>query len=112
MACPVVAVHQERNEIVIYGGSVHFASDTVTDKDGITIYGKVVRNDGIGWGKVIEGAYLKKLSQEHGIVSVPGNVINDYKPGDIIRILPVHSCTTANLMKEYVTVTGKKISMM
>lgn len=112
MACPVVAVHKERNEVVIYGGSVHFASDTVTDKDGITIYGKVVRNDSIGWGKVIEGAYLKKLSQEHGIVTVPGNVINDYKPGDIIRILPVHSCTTANLMKEYLTVAGKKISMM
>ncbi len=112
MACPVVATHKERNEIVIYGGSVHFAKDSVVDINGITIYGKVVRNSGNGWGEIIEGSYLKKLSQEHGIVYLPDHHINDYKPGDIIKILPVHSCTTANLMKEYLTVDGRKINMM
>jgi D-serine deaminase-like pyridoxal phosphate-dependent protein len=112
MACPVVAVHKERNEIVIYGGSVHFAADTVTDKDGVTIYGRVVRNNGAGWGEIIEGSYLKKLSQEHGIVSLSDDAMHIYKPGDIIKILPVHSCTTANLMKEYLTLSGRKISMM
>ena len=112
MACPVVATHKERNEIVIYGGSVHFAKDSVVDTNGITIYGKVVRNSGNGWGDIIEGSYLKKLSQEHGIVYLPDQYINDYKPGDIIKILPVHSCTTANLMKEYLTVDGRKINMM
>jgi len=112
MACPVVAVHRERNEIVIYGGSVHFAKDSVVDTNGITIYGKVVRNSGNGWGEIIEGSYLKKLSQEHGVVYLSSDAINDYKPGDIIKILPVHSCTTANLMKEYLTVDGRKINMM
>ena len=112
MACPVVATHKERNEIVIYGGSVHFAKDSVADTNGITIYGKVVRNSGNGWGEIIDGSYLKKLSQEHGIVYLPDSHINDYKPGDIIKILPVHSCTTANLMKEYLTVDGRRIKMM
>jgi len=112
MACPVVAVHKERNELVIYGGSVHFAKDNITDRNGITIYGRVVRNNGNGWGDIIEGSYLKSISQEHGIVKVPADVIYEYKPGDIIKILPVHSCTTANLMKEYLTVDGRKISMM
>jgi D-serine deaminase-like pyridoxal phosphate-dependent protein len=112
MACPVVAVHKERNEIVIYGGSVHFAKDSVVDANGITIYGKVVRNSGNGWGKIIEGSFLGKISQEHGIVYLPADSVNDYKPGDIIKILPVHSCTTANLMKEYLTVDGRKIKMM
>ena len=112
MACPVVAVHRMRNEIVIYGGSVHFAKDSVVDTNGITIYGKVVRNSGNGWGEIIEGSYLKKLSQEHGVVYLSSDAINDYKPGDIIKILPVHSCTTANLMKEYLTVDGRKINMM
>ena len=112
MACPVVAVHKERNEIVIYGGSIHFAKDNITDHDGITNYGRVVRNNGDGWGEVIRDSYLKSISQEHGIVSLPSDIIKDYKVGDIIKILPVHSCTTANLMKEYLTVTGKKISMM
>ncbi len=112
MACPVVATHKERNEIVIYGGSVHFAKDSVVDANGITIYGRVVRNSGNGWGEIIEGSYLKKLSQEHGVVYLPDHQINDYKPGDIIKILPVHSCTTANLMKEYLTVDGREIKMM
>ena len=112
MACPVVAVHRMRNEIVIYGGSVHFANDSVVDGNCITIYGKAVRNAGNGWGAIIEGSYLKKLSQEHGIVYLPDDHINDYKPGDIVKILPVHSCTTANLMKEYLTVDGRKIYMM
>jgi D-serine deaminase-like pyridoxal phosphate-dependent protein len=112
MACPVVAVHKDRNEIVIYGGSIHFAKDNITDRDGITIFGRVVRNEGNGWGEIIEGSYLKNISQEHGIIRVSADVINDYKPGDIIKILPVHSCTTANLMREYLTVSGRKISMM
>ncbi len=112
MACPVVAVHRERSEVVIYGGSVHFASDSVVDENGITIYGKVVSNHGNGWGEIIEESYLRKLSQEHGIVYLPDNFIDDYKPGDIIKILPVHSCTTANLMKGYLTTEGQKISTM
>ena len=112
MVCPVVATHKERNEVVIYGGSIHFAKDSIVDTNGITIYGKVVRNSGNGWGEIIEGSYLKKLSQEHGIVYLPNDAIDDYNPGDIIKILPVHSCTTANLMKEYLTVDGRKIKMM
>jgi D-serine deaminase-like pyridoxal phosphate-dependent protein len=112
MACPVVAIHKERYEIVIYGGSVHFAKDSVTDKDGTTLYGWVVRNDGTGWGEVIEGAYLRKLSQEHGIIYAPADIGIQYKIGDIIKVLPVHSCTTANLMKEYITLDGRIISRL
>jgi D-serine deaminase-like pyridoxal phosphate-dependent protein len=112
MACPVVAIHKERNEIIIYGGSVHFAKDSIEDVDGQTIYGKVVRNDGNGWGEVIAGAILTKLSQEHGTIYAPDDVIKLYKPGDIIKVLPVHSCTTANLMKEYLTINGRKISRL
>jgi D-serine deaminase-like pyridoxal phosphate-dependent protein len=112
MACPVVAIHQERNEIVIYGGSVHFSTDTIEDFQGNIIYGQVVENTGDGWGKPVEGAYLKKLSQEHGIIQMPANLIANYKPGDIIKVLPVHSCTTANLMKKYLTLDGRKINRL
>jgi len=112
MACPVVAVHPERNEIIIYGGSVHFAKDNIVTREGRTVHGAVVDNSGDGWGEMIGGAYLTKLSQEHGTVEAPAEIISQYKPGDIIKIIPAHSCTTANLMKEYTTVTGKKISML
>ncbi|MDZ7614896.1 MAG: hypothetical protein U5K51_15285 [Flavobacteriaceae bacterium] len=46
---------------------------------------------------------LKSLSQEHGIIKVPEHLIDNYKVGDLLYILPVHSCLTADLMKNYFT---------
>ena len=107
MACPVVAVHESRSEIVVFGVGVHFAKDSVQDDSLGTIYGRVVEPDGNGWGKVIPGAYVRSLSQEHGIVVVPREVISKYKVGDLLLILPVHSCMTVDLMKGYLTTDGK-----
>jgi D-serine deaminase-like pyridoxal phosphate-dependent protein len=110
MACPVVAVHPERNEVVIYGGAVHFSKESIKDSSGRLSYGAVVEDHGSGWGDIIENAFLAKLSQEHGVVSVPSELCNRYKPGDIMKILPVHSCLTASAMNEYLTLDGKKIT--
>jgi D-serine deaminase-like pyridoxal phosphate-dependent protein len=112
MACPVVAIHKERNEILIHGGSVHFSKDQIENHDGITIFGQVVESKGNAWGEPIKGAYIKKLSQEHGTVFAPDHIIDQYKVGDIIKILPVHSCTNSDLMKEYLTTEGKMISRL
>ena len=109
MACPIVAIHEARNEIVIYGGGVHFSKERLEDEEFGTIYGKVVENKGNTWGNLIPGMYIKNLSQEHGIVAVPRSRISDYKIGDLLIILPVHSCLTANLMKTYVTTEGKVV---
>lgn len=101
MACPIVSIHADRNEIVIYGGGVHFSKERLeTDNQG-TIYGTVVEQLEQGWGEPVSGMYLKSLSQEHGIVSVPESLIQGYKIGDLLYILPVHSCMTANEMKSY-----------
>ena len=110
MACPVVAVHRERSELVIYGGSVHFSAESIKTVTGMTVYGAVVNDEGEGWSGLIENAYLTRLSQEHGIVRIPADMIGNYRVGDIIKILPVHSCLTANLMKEYLTTDGKRIA--
>ena len=109
MACPVVARHSERNELVIYGGAVHFSKDSIHDKEGRQSFGQVVQNDGTGWGEMLHGAYLKKMSQEHGIVSAPDDILKVYAPGSIIKILPVHLCLTADNMKEYLTLSGRRI---
>ena len=109
MACPVVAVHRDRNEIIVYGGAVHFSKDSIKIGDD-TVYGPVVRNEDAGWGGIIEGTYLKKMSQEHGIIHTTDEMIDRYRPGDIIKIIPVHSCLTANLTKDYETLEGKRIS--
>lgn len=111
VACPIVAIHPERNEMIIYGGGVHFSKDSIKTDHG-TSYGHIVTQDGNGWGNPIEGMYVKGLSQEHGKIAVPSDRINDYQVGGLLYILPVHSCMTADLLKVYTTTDGDKITMM
>ena len=103
MACPVVAMHRKRKELVIYGGAVHFSKDGLKTEKEALIFGKVVEQNGLKWGIPIPGMVVKSLSQEHGIIKVPEHLIDNYKVGDLLYILPVHSCLTADLMKSYVT---------
>jgi len=113
MACPVVAVHPDREEIVIYGGGVHFSKDRLARADGAGDYGWMVEWTGSGW-QIPQGPapYLCALSQEHGIVKASGPWIDAVKPGDILGFLPVHSCMTADLMKSYRTLDGEYLEMM
>jgi len=113
MACPVVAKYPERSEIVVYGGAVHFSKDYITAKEGHKLFGLVAKPDAIdkGWSAPIKGAYLKKLSQEHGTIHATPDLLKDVKLGDMLYCLPIHSCLTANLMKGYLTTEGKRINM-
>lgn len=109
VACPVVAKHAKRNEIVLYGGAIHFSKDTVYNNEGVKIYGQLGRFDKREWHLTGESNYLKSVSQEHGILQVNDQVFNEIKIGDILPIIPVHSCLTANLMRKYLTLGGKCI---
>ena len=100
VACPVVATHAERNELVIYGGAVHLSKEYILDKDDHRNYGLIVEMDRNGWSDPIQGAYVASLSQEHGIIHMPNPMFSKYNPGSTIGILPVHSCLTANLLKD------------
>ncbi len=111
MACPVVAKHSDRNEIIIYGGAVHFSKDRITNASGTTIYGLVAQKEVSGWSMPIPDLYVKKLSQEHGTIHATDKFINKTQIGDILYILPIHSCLTANLMGKYTTLTGKELGM-
>jgi len=111
MACPVVAIHQDRNELTIYGGGIHLSKERMEDSIGFLHYGKIVRPLNVGWGELIENMYVKSLSQEHGVIAVPKEEINNFKIGDCVLVLPVHSCMTANLMKHFLTTSNKPIGM-
>lgn len=100
VACPVVAVNKERNEVVIYGGAVHLSKEFIIDKYNQKVYGLVAEISNIGRSETIEGAYVKSLSQEHGVVHIPEAFKHRMQAGNIIGIIPVHSCLTANLLKE------------
>lgn len=109
MACPVVATHPDRNEIILYGGSVHFSKDSLMQEDGEVIYGLVVELTDEGWSAPVPGMELVSLSQEHGTVRAPLREFKKYKVGDLMGVLPVHSCLTADLMRGYTTLEGEKL---
>ncbi|MCW3805995.1 alanine racemase [Plebeiibacterium marinum] len=112
LAAPVIAVHPQRNEIVVHSGAVHLSKDRVTKGDGSCSYGKAVSLRGMEWDVESEIGEVKTLSQEHGIIKAHYDKIISLKPGDVIGILPVHSCLTANLMKKFLTTEGNLIQMM
>ncbi len=98
VACPVVAKHEERREMVIYGGAVHFSKEYVTAGEGAEIFGLIAPEEENGWGAPIEGAYVSSLSQEHGVVRAGSDLLAKTKIGDVLLVLPVHSCLTLNLL--------------
>ena len=109
MVCPVVSVQKDRNEVVIWGGAVHFSKEYILREKNIPSYGRVVELNKGGWKWTGNDEFLASVSQEHGIVKLLPEKITGIKPGDLIGIIPVHSCLTANLMKGYLTLEGKKI---
>ncbi len=112
MVCPVVAKHTSRNEIVIYGGAIHFSKEFILNTDGKALYGRIVlRKNG---KKILLDTknYLARLSQEHGILKVMQNLFREIEVGDLVEILPVHSCLTANLMGQMLSTDGELIEMM
>ncbi len=112
MACPIVALYPERNEIIVHGGGVHLSKDKFIREDGKSVFGEAVKLTDAGWDAQPLPIYAKSLSQEHGVLSAPEAEIRKFKVGDVIGIIPVHSCMTADAMGEYRTIDGKLIDMM
>ena len=100
LACPVVGVYPHRDEFVLYGGAVHLSKDYCVDPEGKAVFGYVCRLTEDGWEAPLPDTYVRSLSQEHGIVKAPPEVVRDIRRGDLLAVLPAHSCLAANLMKE------------
>lgn len=110
IACPIVAIHKDKNEIIVYGGRVHFASDILIEVDGRQVFGRVVEDTKQGWSAILEDIFVKKISQEHGVIHAPTSFIDTVSVGGIVKIIPVHICTAANMFDQYTTTNGRKIS--
>ncbi|MCF8372884.1 MAG: alanine racemase [Bacteroidales bacterium] len=100
VACPVVAIHKGRNEVVVHGGAVHLSKESI-EVNGQKIFGLPVKLLSIGWKFLDEGNFVKSLSQEHGIIKLSPEEIEKINIGDFIGIIPVHSCLTANLLRDH-----------
>ncbi|NMC84706.1 MAG: alanine racemase [Anaerolineaceae bacterium] len=111
VACPVVAVHPQRNEVVVYGGAIHLSKDWVDLQQGMS-FGLAALDVGGHWGSPIPEAIVRSVSQEHGVIRFGGGLPEGVKPGDLLYILPAHSCLTVQEQKNYLTLQGEVISTM
>jgi D-serine deaminase-like pyridoxal phosphate-dependent protein len=116
MNCPVVGKYEEHRKLVIHGGAVHFSKEQVRigSKE---VFGEVLQpdlsgKDHSGSAKGEAPSYLTGMSQEHGILEDCGSLFERARAGDTIQALPAHSCLTANLMREYFTTDGKRITTL
>lgn len=109
LAVPVVDISLERKEILVHGGGVHLAKDVLVNDDGSKNFGEVVLLNENGWIIPSHRSFLKSISQEHGVIKASNELLANVKVGDLLGILPVHSCMTADCMGEYLSLDGKII---
>lgn len=102
LAVPVVDINKDRHRVLIHGGGVHLSKDFMMTDQG-KIFGEAVLLNEKGWSIPDTKWPVVSISQEHGIVQVDDEFLASIKVGDLIGILPVHSCMTADCMKQYLT---------
>ncbi len=112
LVCPVVALHPERNEIVIYGGAIHFSKDFYIFNENLISYGGVVLLNTKTWNDHEIVGYVKSLSQEHGVIQFPDQIPDSISIGGLIGVYPAHSCLSVQALRGYVNLDGKSIPTM
>lgn len=108
LAAPVVAKYPSRQEVIIHGGAVHLSKESL-EWNGNQIYGLPVILNDHSWDVPTQHSYLKTISQEHGVLKCSNELFSVLEIGDLIGILPIHSCLTANLMKPYHLLEGNDL---
>jgi D-serine deaminase-like pyridoxal phosphate-dependent protein len=110
----VIARYPQRNEIVTFGGAIHLSKEYITNEEGQKIFGLAAlpRKSFRGWEHIIKDTYVSALSQEHTIIKTTDEFIQQVHVGDILMILPIHSCLTVNLMKQYRTFDGEVLDTL
>jgi D-serine deaminase-like pyridoxal phosphate-dependent protein len=110
LACPIVAKHGDRNEIIVYGGGIHLSKDRMTTREGQTHFGLPVLLKKDGWELPFDETFVKGISQEHGVIKCGDAFFEKVKVGDVIGVLPVHSCMTVDLFDHYLDFENKKMT--
>jgi len=98
--CPVVSVYPQRNEALILGGGVHLSKESLVLPGNKKVFGLVVPFIDGKWQQPEGDDYLVSLSQEHGIFATQSLWAKKLKPGNLVAVIPVHSCLAANLLRK------------
>lgn len=107
LACPVVALHPDRYEAIVYGGGIHLSKDRI-EWQGNEIYGLPVLLEPSGWQAPEPGNYMRSLSQEHGVLHCTPAFFEKLRIGQLVGILPVHSCMMVDIATHYRLLSGEK----
>lgn len=84
--------------VIVDAGSKTLSSDTSPHRRGY------------GYLPDYPDAYVERLSEEHGILSVPDDC--PLRIGDVVEIIPNHCCTVVNLHDELYGVRGDRVDRM
>ncbi len=103
--CPVIGIYPERKEFVIYGGGVHLSKESMMFQ-GKKIFGWVKSGEEDEQANELKGFPVISLSQEHGIIATSNEFLLQLKIGDLVDVIPVHSCMAADLYATYFTDDG------
>jgi len=109
VACPVVGSYADRGQVVIYGGAAHLGLDFIRNATGQRLYGYAAVWEGGSWNGPEPRASLVSLSQEHGTLAVADSLLPAIEVGQLVLILPAHSCLTTDLYGEYRTLDGRRV---
>ena len=99
IVCPVISVYPQRDEALLQCGAVHLSKEFLQNPDGTQNFGIVVPFKDGKWISAEGNDYLTRLSQEHGIFITKSKWAKQLKPGDLVAVIPVHSCLTVDLLK-------------
>jgi D-serine deaminase-like pyridoxal phosphate-dependent protein len=103
VACPIVAKHKTRNEIVLYGGAVHLSKEALISDNRKPNYGMLTSWKGISWASEESENVIIRMSQEHGILLMKSE-FNALSIGDLALVFPIHSCLSANLLDNNIVI--------
>jgi D-serine deaminase-like pyridoxal phosphate-dependent protein len=110
VACPVVS-KPDGSRVITYGGAIHLSKEAL-DSGGEVSYGAIALPQDGGWSPSLPGAHMVSLSQEHGVGWMHPSDLDRVPLGDLLVVLPVHSCLVVDLLPGYTTLDGKSIATM
>lgn len=128
--CPVIQVKKEESTVLIHGGAVHFGKDTALingepvfaagwkflsdQEDSQTKNHAFIRSKSDDNPRKITHpseffCFLSTVSQEHGTVKITGDLINEIGVGDLLLLVPAHSCLTARQFNFFYSDSGNRL---
>ncbi|MFP4375035.1 MAG: hypothetical protein ACLFPO_11945 [Spirochaetaceae bacterium] len=64
-----------------------------------------------GWGPIRSGSFVDRVSQEHGVARVEKDMLSRIRPGDLVCVIPVHSCLVVDALDHGITTDGERFDL-